>query len=154
MNRLVVALGLLLFLTAWTPATPPGTVTLFSQTFQFTGKCTGADMVYDWVIGRGPDQDHHFIRPWLPFDITLRGVGMVSNTAPSMFWMVGNNADGDAMAFMAKNEFHVVNWFPSGSGFAFPGTADQDKNDYIDLHGSCTKGQSAVLMITLYYSRN
>ena len=153
MNRLVIAVALMLSLTAWTPSTPPGTATLFSQSFEFTGACTGGEMVYSWTIGRGPDQGDHFIHPWLPFDITIRGVSLVTNAAPLMFWMVGNNADGDAMAFMAKNEFRVMNWFPSGAGFAFPGTKDQDKNDYIDLHGACAKGP-ADLILTLYYSRN
>ncbi|HEY3916302.1 MAG TPA: hypothetical protein VGL83_00840 [Stellaceae bacterium] len=152
MKHFARALVLILALAAWSPSTPPGVATLFSQSFQFTGSCTNTDMVYSWKIGGGPSE-HQFIRPWLPFDITIRGVDLVTNTLPGMFWMVGNNADGDAMLFLGKNEYHGVVWFPSGTAFAFPGTADQEQSHYIDLHGACAKG-NALLIMTLYYTRN
>jgi hypothetical protein len=108
------------------------------------------DMVYSWNIGGGPPQKQ-FIRPWLPDDITIRGVELLADTAPSTFWMVGNNANGDAMVFVAKDELHRINWFPSGTGFAFPGTKNQERSHYIDVHGSCATGH-ATLILTLYYS--
>ena len=48
---LVVAI---LGLAAWAPSPPPGTTILRSQTFRFSGRCTGQDMVYSWSINNSP----------------------------------------------------------------------------------------------------
>lgn len=67
------------------------------------------------------------------------------------FLMIGNNAWGDAMLFMAANEIHAVKFFPPNT-FKFNGTVTKTPLTYIDLHGSCTAGYAANVMLTIYYT--
>jgi hypothetical protein len=161
------------FLGGWTPSPPLGTQTLYSQAFQMAATCAAnaGDMVYTWGIngqsgGAGVvpppgTKGKSFIYPWLPTDITIHGVELtVLPAAPSAptpaisFLMVGNNADGDAMVFLPSGQSHITQWYPSGTGFQFPGTSDGDSTTYIDLHGACTAGQWAVVMVVFYYTIN
>jgi hypothetical protein len=157
MSRKHVAVAILpLLLGGWTASDDPrGVTTLYSQSFQFDGDCNNwGDMVHSWSIagwaGPGP-----VVRPFTPGSISIRGVELVLLIAPSAYnmWMVGNNADGDAMAFLAPGQAHVMNWFPAGLAFQFPGTNDARNSDYIDLHGGCESGHVSI-METLYYTPN
>jgi hypothetical protein len=168
MRTFVLAIVSTFLLTAWTPKSPPGVATLFSDSFQMSGLCTGREMVYRWSVngaegggGLPPPSGQKgasFIYPWLPVDITIRGVELTELLARPgaeskfAFLMLGNNADGDTMIFLDANQTHGVNWFPAGTGFAFPGTMDMTPLTYIDLHGSCTKGNHVNVVVTIYYT--
>jgi hypothetical protein len=149
-------------------------VPLNSQLFVFSGWCTGRDMVFRWSIdgkqagaGEAPPNTEFgaaFIYPWLDYDIAIRGVE-ITVSAPSGWrsvllgpanfrWlMVGNNASGDIMLSLPQGGLYGVNWFPSGTGFLFPGKRTMTPMTYIDLHGACSLTGRANVFFNLYYTK-
>jgi hypothetical protein len=170
--KLSVAVVAVALLTAWTPNPPAGTLDLFSKSYQMTGACNGGDMVYTWSINGAPggggvppapsSNGASFIYPWRPNDISIRAAEiLLIPPGPSTagmprysFLMIGNNtANGDAMVFLAAGELHARHDYPAGTAFEFPGTSDGDATTYMDLHGSCTPGMVANVMLTFYYTQ-
>lgn len=153
-------------LCGWTPSPPTGVQTLFSQSYQMTGTCTGSEMVYSWSVNGAPpgngspppagQNGASFIYPWVSSDITIHGAELTVLSPGVTYWwfMIGNNADGDTMLFMSSDKKRETNWYPQGTGFQFPSTSDGDSTTYMDLHGGCPAGQSIALMMTLYYTIN
>jgi hypothetical protein len=202
----IIALSAVLF-GARANALAPGVAQMFSQSFQMVVSCNSNDEVYSWSVngnggaggngspvvlgapnatypngsppaGRQPGSS--FIWPWLPDDITIRGVELVViPPAPSYtgsvydgvpedtyynrtvawmpafsFLMVGNNADGDAMLYLGpEDHYHARAFFPAGTGFVLPGGVHMTNTGYIDLHGSCSPAADpANVMLTFYYT--
>lgn len=156
MKHLVFALAAFFCLGAWTAeqAPPAGTKTLYSQDFEFHGTCNAQEQVYSWWINAGPPHPDSFIHPWLSTDISIRGVEIVATQPPVFNWMVGNNADGDAMLKVGPGDYHEVQWFPADTAFEFPSAANAAAWHYIDLHGSCAGGGAVTVTLTLYYTQN
>jgi hypothetical protein len=151
---------------------PSNFAEVFSQDFAFSGTCTGNDMVYSWSIDGKPGGEGHqpkpdelgksFLYPWLPDEIVIVGAELIKlppkpgATGPDSmpqytFLMAGDNAHGDALLFLGADELHDRNNFPSGTGKPFPGTRDMTPLTYIDLHGACTAGLHALVILNLYY---
>lgn len=160
-----VMVSALLF-AGWQPSPPTGIQTLYSQSYQMSGTCTGGDMVYTWSVNGAPpgngspppagQNGASFIYPWVTGDITIHGTELTVLSENVTYWwfMIGNDADGDTMLFLGSNKNHETNWFPQGTGFQFPGTSDGDSTTYIDLHGGCPSGESIAVMLTVYYTKN
>jgi hypothetical protein len=183
-RSLGIVTPLVMSLGAWSPAATSDTKTLWSNTYDFVGQCTGGDMVYQWGIsaygvhgtlisnppanppgsGKAPAQGEYgksFIYPWSETDVTIRGVeitlvpaGPTTPLPKYSLLMVGNLKNGDAMVWLSAGETHAINWYPAGTGFQFAGTKDQDPETYIDLHGGCSTGAEGNVMVTFYYTIN
>jgi hypothetical protein len=102
--KTIAAVFFMSMLCAWTPVLPPGTAMLAAKSLQFTGTCTGSDMVFLWsfngAAGAAGDSTTpnlgapnptypngtppapgqpgaSFIYPWLSGDITIHGVDLI-----------------------------------------------------------------------------
>ena len=125
-----------------------------SQSFLFTGRGTGRDMVMDWKVGMAKTP---FIKPWLDYAIEIVGVELMVFSQrwwnrPARFgWlMVGNNFAKDIMLMVPGGQNYGANFWPLG-GFAFPARDQADSGAYIDVHGACGWRQCAAVFLTLYY---
>jgi hypothetical protein len=121
-----------------------------------TSTCQGpaADQVDKWTITGAIPQSGWNIKPWSTRRITLIGVELTKLLGPRhLWWMVGNGAVPDAMAFMSASEDHVKQFYPSGFGMPLPAVGTGRPNDYIDLHGLCANaGEPVQFFLTLYYA--
>lgn len=172
----LAAVSLLALLALIAPANAQqdrGVAALNSQTFFFTSWCTGRDMVFRWSIDGKPSGDGNqpphteygrsYIYPWLAHQIAIRGVevtvmppsgwpSLLLGSANFRWLMVGNNASGDIMLSLPELGRREINWFPSGTGFKFPGKDTMTPMTYIDLHGACFPGSKANVAVNIYYT--
>jgi hypothetical protein len=128
-----------------------------SASFQFTADCIGEDMVYKWKIAGTPtfsglDKSWH-VTPWERQWIHIIGAELTNMyDVHQGWWMIGSNWIPDAILFMGRGETHAQKMLPAGAGFDFPPGPNNEPRAYLDLHGFCPKGESASVMMTIYYS--
>jgi hypothetical protein len=127
-----------------------------SGTWQFTGICTGSDMWDQWkVTGTQPSKDA-FVRPSVSRPIIVVGYELVKLAGAKESWfMLGSTIQSDAMLWLAPGENHAKVIWPPGLGQPWPSADDADQTghkDMLDLHGWCPKGDSANIMLTVYYT--
>jgi hypothetical protein len=127
-----------------------------SNTWQFTGTCTGGDMWDQWTITGEPKTRGFLIKPWLHYPITVVGYELVKLQGVANFWfMIGSMIQPDAQLWLAPNETHSKQMWPAGSGQPFPSIEQANpakREDVIDLHGGCPKGDKPTIMMTIYYN--
>lgn len=135
---------------------PDGTRPVCSVTFDLWQTCTAADTVKGWAIA-GPagmyPAGQWQIRPWLDAPINIVRAELVGLYNDGHLWiMLGNNAQGDPMLWLAPGEYHGTADAPAGTSWAFPASSAAKDTDYIDLHGSCGVGKYAMYRLTFYYT--
>lgn len=137
-------------------ALPNGDAPICSQTFTFAGTCRAqpsgdyADMVYNWQV---TPQGQWNLKPWLPYAVYFVGAEIVDVTPGDahVYYMLGNNAQGDAMLYLHSSEWHGRVFYPEGTSWRFPASSEATATDYLDIHGACKAGMWANLQLTLYF---
>jgi hypothetical protein len=132
------------------------TALVCSATWQFTATCSGGDMWDKWKLTGQTNPPKPFIKPWLHYPVTVIGYELVKlQGAPASWFMIGSMIQGDAMLWLAPGETHAKEIWPTGFGQPFPSIEDTDPDelhDILDLHGWCPKGETATVMMTIYYT--
>lgn len=135
---------------------PDGTRPICSATFDLYQTCTNEDTVKRWSIigplGAYPAGQWQ-IRPWLDVDINIVRAEMVAQYQDNHLWyMLGNNSQGDPMLWLGAGEYHERTNYPPGTSWAFPSRSRAKDTDYIDVHGSCGAGKYQYMRVTFYYT--
>lgn len=125
------------------PLTADDATTLYSKTFYGKGECDGHDNVL------------FMAEPWEKSPITILGVSISHLTVPAVqtayaFAGSSNPEDGDVLA-RVDGMGGATNWYPPGTGFAFPGTG-QHNPPHLDAHAWCL-GAPPVMPVRAFLHR-
>lgn len=123
-----------------------------SASWQFTGTCTGGDMVFNWTINGTSSPGTWHIPPWenQPIEVYATEITNLASVAQS-WWMIGDDYVPDATMFMGFGETHRYKPFPPGKSFSMPAIG-AGPAVYLDWHGPCPSGAAANGMLTVYYN--
>lgn len=127
-----------------------------SATWQFSGACNGNDMWDQWSVAGQTSPQRPFIKPWLHDSVIVVGYELVKlKGAPDSWFMIGSGVQPDAQRWLAPNETHSLLMWPAGLGQPFPSIENArtgETEDILDLHGWCPQGDTATIMMTVYYT--
>jgi hypothetical protein len=116
---------------------------IFSKNWAFAGTGTGAEQI---ALS---------IPPWETSAITIVGAEIAVISGTPVYTKVVNNylPNSDVMVIGGPSEFHVLNMFPSNSGFAFPGTDNLlSTTPVIKTVVNFGNASNFSLVMNLYYS--
>ncbi len=108
---------------------------LCSRTFHASGVCDGQDRLADLKANGRPVTQ--MVDPWEPFPITIVGYRIVITDGSVKYALAGNSYTPDIMGTLAAPETAHGDFYPAGTGFAFPSIANASPHFHLDLHYGC-----------------
>lgn len=112
---------------------------LCSRTFFASGPCGDGDRLAMLKFNNTNDQQHEtqLVDPWEPFPILIVGYRITILDGTMQYALAGNSYTPDIMGSLAAPETSHGDFYPAGTGFAFPAAADVSPHIHLDLHYRC-----------------